>query len=609
MNASALLNHLWQSSAFLAAAAALAFLLRRHQARVRFWIWMAASLKFLLPFSLLAAVGSRLRWPAAPALTPAPALSAISRPFAGATTVWMDFGSAEPARTSLPWLMPLLLALTAAGSAVLLVRWCMQWRRLAGCARRARPAELQGMRVRLTSEAMEPGVFGIRRPVVLLPERLHRELSGEQMAAVLAHEHCHIRRHDNLWAALHMLVEALFWFFPPVWWLGTRLVAERERACDEAVLQSGGDRTAYAESLLAVCRFYLESPLRCAAGVSGGGLAGRVRAIVAGGWAHNLSRGRRWALYGLGGLALAGPVAIGLVAAQSAPPTSFEAASVRPSAPLKPMGGRIMIRIGMDIDPLHLKASNLSLAELLQQAYNLKPYQVVVPDWMKSERFDIQAVVSQPVSREQMLALLGPLLQKQFQIESHRETKTMAIYALKVAPGGLKAKPAKPGDVPHFSDDPQVQAKAAQELQRFHTAESGRGAPQGGGNIMIALTPGGVFHFVGIGGMDRLVDLLSRQVNKPVIDQSGVTGTYDLDFEFTPPAGSTMLFNGGRIGKPNAAPPAGPAVAGGNTAAAPAPAPSLFDALKQQLGLELDEGKGPVQLLVVDKANKTPIGN
>lgn len=308
-------------------------------------------------------------------------------------------------------------------------------------------------------------------------------------------------------------------------------------------------------------------------------------------------------------LALAGPVAIGLLAAQSAPPpTNFEAASIRPSAPLKPVAGRVIFRIGVRIDPLHLNASNSSLAELLQQAYNLKPYQLITPDWMKSERFDVQAVVSQPLSRGQMLALLGPFLEKQFQIESHRETRTMPIYALKVAPGGLKAKPAKPGDVPHFSDDPQIQAKAEQELQRVHTAQPGTTAPRTD-NIMIALTPGGVFHFVGIGGMDRLVDLLSRQVNKPVIDESGATGTYDLDFEFTPPAGNTMMFNGGRLGKPSAAPPAGPGGAGSNTAAAPAPAPSLFDALKQQLGLELDEGKGPVQLLVVDKASKTPIGN
>ena len=63
---------------------------------------------------------------------------------------------------------------------------------------------------------------------------------------------------------LHMLVEALFWFHPLVWWLGARLVDERERACDEEVLRLGSDPQIYAESILKICEFYLESPLLCA---------------------------------------------------------------------------------------------------------------------------------------------------------------------------------------------------------------------------------------------------------------------------------------------------------------------------------------------------------
>ena len=69
----------------------------------------------------------------------------------------------------------------------------------------------------------------------------------------MAHEVCHVRRRDNLTAALHMLVEAAFWFHPLVWWLGARLVAERERACDEAVLRLGRRPEAYAEGILKVC--------------------------------------------------------------------------------------------------------------------------------------------------------------------------------------------------------------------------------------------------------------------------------------------------------------------------------------------------------------------
>lgn len=82
-----------------------------------------------------------------------------------------------------------------------------------------------------------------------------RKLTDAQLESVIAHELCHVRRHDNLAAALHMLVEAVFWFHPLVWWIGARLVDERERACDEEVVRLGSDPQIYAESILKVCEF------------------------------------------------------------------------------------------------------------------------------------------------------------------------------------------------------------------------------------------------------------------------------------------------------------------------------------------------------------------
>ena len=90
-------------------------------------------------------------------------------------------------------------------------------------------------------------MFGVLKPVLLLPEGITDRLTPAQLNAVLAHEMCHVRRRDNLTAAIHMLVEAIFWFYPLVWWIRARLVEERERACDEAVLQSGSDAEVYAE--------------------------------------------------------------------------------------------------------------------------------------------------------------------------------------------------------------------------------------------------------------------------------------------------------------------------------------------------------------------------
>ncbi|HEX4027043.1 MAG TPA: M56 family metallopeptidase, partial [Rhizomicrobium sp.] len=107
------------------------------------------------------------------------------------------------------------------------------------------------------------------------------QLSPAEMDAILAHELCHLRRRDNLLAALHMLVEGLFWFNPLVWWIGRRLVEERERACDEAVVAAGIRPLVYAEGILKTCRFYVQSPLACASGVSGADLKVRLGAIMA----------------------------------------------------------------------------------------------------------------------------------------------------------------------------------------------------------------------------------------------------------------------------------------------------------------------------------------
>lgn len=126
----------------------------------------------------------------------------------------------------------------------------------------------------------EPGVIGFLRPVILLPQGIDERLSPEQLRAVLVHELCHARRRDNLTALFHMAVEIAFWFYPLVWWLGARIIAERERACDEEVLREGNQPRAYAEGIVIVCKHYLQSSLTCAASFGSGSLKHRVEAIM-----------------------------------------------------------------------------------------------------------------------------------------------------------------------------------------------------------------------------------------------------------------------------------------------------------------------------------------
>jgi hypothetical protein len=108
-----------------------------------------------------------------------------------------------------------------------------------------------------------------------------------------------------------MVVEVLFWFHPLVWWVGARMITERERACDEAVIESGNNRQIYAEGILKVCQHYVEPPLPCAAGVSGGTLRKRIEDIMTKPGRVQLSFAGK-SLLGLMGLAtIAGPCAIG----------------------------------------------------------------------------------------------------------------------------------------------------------------------------------------------------------------------------------------------------------------------------------------------------------
>src|SRR4029077_21012751 len=85
-----------------------------------------------------------------------------------------------------------------------------------------------------TDEAIEPGIFGITRPVLLWPAAMRGQVSEAHIESIVEHELCHVRRRDNLTAMVHMLVEALFWFHPFVWWIGGRVVGGRGRRCDAA---------------------------------------------------------------------------------------------------------------------------------------------------------------------------------------------------------------------------------------------------------------------------------------------------------------------------------------------------------------------------------------
>jgi probable HAF family extracellular repeat protein len=325
-------NHLLQSTLFAAVVFLLTLLLKKNRAAVRYRLWAAASIKFLLPFAVLVSLGRQVPWPAAPIEPPQVLVSAIegfSQPFGPeASTVSSAMpvpppvaGTPGSSTTTNPLWTYLFAAWLCGGAFVLLV-WVRAWMRVRNSLKEASPVDVQlpsiPIPVIMTASRTEPGIVGILRPVLILPKGLLQRLSPAQTEAVVSHELCHVRRRDNLFAAIHMAIEAIFWFHPLVWWIERRLIEERELACDEEVLRRGSDPEAYAEGILNVCKFYKESALVCVSGVAGANLRKRVEDIMINRVAHKLSfaRGALLAMAAL--VTLAGPVAIGIVQASAA---------------------------------------------------------------------------------------------------------------------------------------------------------------------------------------------------------------------------------------------------------------------------------------------------
>jgi uncharacterized protein (TIGR03435 family) len=579
-----LFDHLWQSTLFAAAAGLLTLAFRKSQARARYWLWLAASVKFLVPFSLLVALGSHIEWRVVPV---GPQQLGVSY---AAVSYAIEHVSVPAVHAPLPlihhanMLPEALLAVWALGFMAVLFRWFGRSRALGAIRRSASALETRGSLQILSSPALlEPGVFGIRRPVLLLPAGITKRLTREQLEAIFAHELCHVRRRDNLAAAIHMLVEAIFWFHPLVWWLGARLVDERERACDEEVLQSGRDPRAYAEGILTVCKHYLESPLPCAAGVTGANLKRRVETIMTRRIGRELTLSGKLLLAAAGAVALAAPVAVGLLhapvlAAQpssTAEPTpKFEVASIKPS---DPAGRGVMIQFAPGG---RFVAKNVTLKSLIAMAFDVREFQLSGgPAWAGATRYDIEAKAESGAPeddphqiktdeqrekfQQRQRMRIQALLADRFQLKVAHGTKELPIYALKIAKNGPKLQESK------------EEEGGANQFQGVRI--SGPGQMTGGKVPMKFLT-----------------QILGQNVGRPVVDQTGLTGKYDFKLEWTPDPNQPGGFGGPGPGPDGAfrPPPADPN------------GPSIFTAVEEQLGLKLESQKGPVEMLTIDAAEK-----
>jgi bla regulator protein BlaR1 len=561
-------NHLWQSTVFALLAGLLTLALRKNHARTRHWVWLAASVKFLIPFSLLISAGSHLPWahptPAPPRLSTA--IAQASEPFT--SPVQFSFAPAEAHTSS-----SLLPAIWLCGFAGVVCFWFVRWRRVRMALRGAVTVDL-GAPVRTMSSCvlMEPGVFGVFRPVLVLPEGITERLAPAQLRAVLAHEMCHVRFRDNLAAAVHMLVEATFWFHPLVWWIGTRLVEERERACDEEVLRQGSEPQAYAEGILNVCKFYLESPLACVSGITGADLKQRIEAIMTRRAVQTLGFGKKALLTSVSAIAAILPVGIGILNAPSSHAQSsgerlrFEVASIKANTSgdrgsyIRPSPGRLII-------------TNMALRRMIMLAWRIQEFQIAdAPGWIATAFYDVEAKTGSAVSVQQKEELmLRSLLEDRFGLRFHWETKTLPAYALTASRTGLKLQEAKPGSCIAIDPNNPPEHVAPEDRNRVC------GAGWWGRDTLM------MKH----GDMAILANDLSYLLSRTVVDKTGLTGPYDVDLKFAPDQAIA-----GIPGPTGDAPPAGDA------------GPTIFTALQDQLGLRLEPAKAPVEILVIDRIER-----
>ncbi len=451
--------HLLQSTLFAVAVWLLLVTIFSHApASIRYRFWFAASVKFLVPFSLLAAAGRQMVWVhrLPPALHQRVNMNVDqwwSRlPGVVATSRLTEMPSAP--FSPLPW----LAGLWVAGVVVVLARWWIEWLIIRAAVRASIPVPVAGgipvraMPLR-AARRWEPGVFGIIRPVVLVPGDIQERLTPAQFESVLAHEQCHADRRDNLTATIHMVVKALCWFHPLVWWLDGRLHEERERACDEAVVSRGIDSGVYAEGLLGVCRYYLESPVRSVAGVTGGNLTQRIERIMAYRVARRLSAPQRMLLHALSLALVLGPFLFGFFGApvnaqmaagftmQTSVGRTFEVASVKPNNSGDP---------GWSISPPQHGTEtvrNLELRKIIASSFRIQDKMVVGgPGWLDTARYDITAKGAPDVPNLVVWEMMRGLLAERFQLKFHVEERELPVYALSIARGGSKL--GNPADGP-----------------------------------------------------------------------------------------------------------------------------------------------------------------
>jgi len=573
--------------------------------------------------------------PDAPAPVSGPVAFTSSTPFDIAAPPLAAAGvvtAKEPSTFHLPAIQKLLICCYLAGLLAMLTYRTMGWVLLWRIVARARP--LHSRRLRESADILTPVAVGVLWPAVILPAAW-RTWSVSTRRAVLAHEFAHLRRHDAAVSALARLVQCLFWYHPLAWWVSRKTAELAELACDAAALERVEDAAGYSRILLEFADTVNRAGQRIAlpglAMASGSRMDHRIDQVflLSDGPLRKLSRpGMLLALIGLPVMGLAATIGLGESGAPSpvaAPPvqaqpepSGVEPAAATPAPPrqtvpqsppapapkfevasIKPCSIEDMARggrggAGGSSDPIRVSVECRTVKDLIESAYlryangvGHSPEEIHLtpieggPSWIESEHYTVDARPESPQSQETMRGpMMQALLEDRFHLKIHRENREVPVYELTVTKGGPKLQRSQEGsciptDWSKASPTPRAPDETRQPCRTLAMPQDG----------IVTLDA----------QHKRLADFCKLLVffGRPVIDKTGLTGFYDFHLVYSQGVAAAALDTA-------AGPPE-------NTAADVGAAPPFPVAL-QELGLKLEQAKGPREFLVIDHVER-PSGN
>lgn len=291
--------------------------------------------------------------------------------------------------------------------------------------------------------------------------------------------------------------------------------------------------------------------------------------------------------------------------AQNPTVSAFEVVSLKPQNGAAPEG---LLGGCRRIDPGLFECNRATFRTMLAVAYGLRADQIKGPAWLNTEHYSLSARVRKGVAGPQFLNDLQALLTERFKMVTHRQTESLPAYELVVAKGGPRLKEVDPAQIAiAATPTPSPGASAPAEPVAGGAAVRGGPTPPVGTNF-VRLGADSSRRNRGKMTISQLAYLLSGVLGKPVIDKTGLNGTYEIDLNYV---ADEFDFDQARVQAALAS--AAPESGGGSTplpaANAGNPLPTLFQAVQQSLGLRLEAKKLPIEVLVVGQALKVPVEN